>query len=71
MGNTEEKIVDLEVKLGFLERTVEQLNEALVEQDTVIQRMDRRLQQLTERLAKASDTEEGERDPLDERPPHY
>jgi len=71
MDPTEEKLVDLEVKLGFLERTVEQLNEALVDQDAALQRLDRRVQQLTERMAKASDTEEGERNLEDDRPPHY
>ncbi len=62
--------VELEVKLGFLERTVEELNAVVVAQADVIDDLRTRLDKL-ERQARSG---EGNQEPLrphDDPPPHY
>ncbi len=62
--------VDLEVELGFLQRTVEELNAVVVEQADVIDDLRTRLDKL-ERQARSG---EGNQEPLrphDDPPPHY
>ena len=65
-------LVDLEIKLAFLERTVETLNEVILEQGDSIDRLKARLGRLE---ARSRESEHGgaekQADPLDERPPHY
>lgn len=63
--------VALEMKLGFLEHTVDALNEVILTQADTIDRLESRLAKVEQRLAAASETEPEEVDPLSERPPHY
>ncbi len=66
------ELVDLEIKLGFLERTLEELSEVVLGQGKEIERLERRVAQLGERLASKGDgAGDAEPDPLEERPPHY
>jgi SlyX protein len=62
----------LETKIGFLERTVESLNEVVLDQACEIERLAGRLALLEARLATGG-SEGGDEapDPLSERPPHY
>ncbi len=70
--DAQNKIIDLEMKLGFLERTVEDLNEVLLGQNKGIERIERRLKELEERISSKQDGGQPDMaDPLDERPPHY
>lgn len=62
--------VDLEIKAAFLERTLDALNEVVVEQGNMIDRLERRLDTLEQRLKAMRDGED-EVGPHDERPPHY
>ncbi len=59
---------DLEAKVMFLERTLDALNEALVEQNRVIERLELRVQRLEKRAEAKGGPEVG---PHDEAPPHY
>jgi uncharacterized coiled-coil protein SlyX len=61
-----ERLEALETRLAFLERTVEQLDEAILDRGAQLERLERRLADLDNRVPRP---EEG--DPLDERPPHY
>jgi uncharacterized coiled-coil protein SlyX len=67
-----EKFIDLEMKLGFVERTVEDLSEVVLAQTNLIERMERRLREIEDRAASKQDSgQQDMSDPLDERPPHY
>ena len=65
-----EERADLEVKLSFLERTVDELNAVVVEQADLLDDLRTRLDKL-ERQARSG---EGDQEPLrphDDPPPHY
>jgi len=62
--------VDLEIKTAFLERTLDTLNEVVLEQGNIIDRLERRLDSLEKRI-KAMREGEDEVGPHDEQPPHY
>ena len=65
-----DKIVDLETKLGFLERHVEELNEVVVGQARDLEHLQAAVKRLEGRLAGQGDPGQAPADP-DERPPHY
>ena len=72
MSMDQDKLVDLEIKIGFVERTVEELSGVVIEQGNTIERLERRIQVLDERLSSKQDGgPQDTPDPLDERPPHY
>ena len=62
--------VELESKIGFLEHTVDALNEVVLRQGRSIEALERRVEALRGRLDVAQE-ESGARDLEDERPPHY
>ncbi len=75
-GGGDERFVDLEHKLGFLERTVEELNDVIVEQGRAIEGLQASLARLEGRLAGQGDPGQapfagGGDDLLAEKPPHY
>ncbi len=63
----EQRIIDLEIKLSFLEQTLESLNEVILEQAASLDLMRKQLERLEQREGGAGE----ETDPQDERPPHY
>lgn len=67
---TEARIA-LESKLAFLERTVDDLNDVILDQARSFEALEARLAKLEARLHDAHNAEGGEPDPLAERPPHY
>lgn len=68
-GNTDR--IELETKLGFLERTLDELNEVVIEQGRQIETLQRKVSDLESRQAGTGDPNTANQDPLDERPPHY
>lgn len=70
---TSTRAIELETKIGFLERTVEDLNEVVLAQGREIERLTARLTVLEARLAAGQEERAGDAalDPLSERPPHY
>ncbi len=63
--------VELEMKLGFLERTIEELNEVILDQNNAIEKLARRIEKLEQRTTSSSDSQSEPSDPYAERPPHY
>ena len=71
MPDSQSSPVDLEMKLAFLERTVEVLNEVILEQGAQLQNQRVRLEQL-EAHTKGNASGGGEElRPHDDPPPHY
>lgn len=64
------RLTALETSLMHLQNDYESLNEAVLENAHRLDRLAKLLQRLTDRFEAASDSDP-ERDPLDEKPPHY
>jgi uncharacterized coiled-coil protein SlyX len=65
------RIEQLEFGLTHLQRLFDQLNEVVTSQSLQNQRMQRRIDQLTEQIKQLKEKPEASLDPLDEQPPHY
>ena len=63
--------VELEMKLGFLEHTIEELNEVILDQNTAIEKLAKRIEKLEQRTTAGSESQPEPSDPYAERPPHY
>jgi SlyX protein len=67
--DTEKRLVDLEVKVGFAEDLLEQLNQTMFRQQQLIDMLTREVAQLRQRIP---DGDEGVvRSPDELPPPHY
>jgi SlyX protein len=63
--------VELESKIAFLERTVDDLNDVILEQGKSLEELGRRLAKLEGRIDPGGDSESGDGDLDAQRPPHY
>jgi len=63
--------IELEMKLGFLEHTVEALNEVILDQNRAIEQLTKRLTKLEQRTTASDESSPEPSDPYAERPPHY
>lgn len=62
-----ERLVEVESRIVHQERTIEQLNEVILEQAKQLQRLHQQITSLTEQLQKAAPSSEDPEPP----PPHY
>lgn len=69
---TEERFVDIESRIAHQEHLIEQLNQALIEQQMRVTGLEKTCRSLAERLRQIADEPQasGSR-PEDDRPPHY
>ena len=65
----QEELIELQSQFAFQEQTIAELNEALIAQQQQIDRLQKQLMMLMDRLTEL----EGEPSPagVDEKPPHY
>ena len=71
-GDLELRLSQVESLLTFLQRTVDDLNGVILEQQRRLASQDRELARLRATFANLADTIGDEpRNPLDEKPPHY
>ena len=66
MSTDAERIDGLESQMAFQDETIQQLSDALVAQQTRIDALQAKLEQLLEMRASETDAV-----PMDEKPPHY
>ncbi len=64
----EDRMIELEIKISHQEVLIEQLQEGLFEQQSLMAKLEKSLKNLTERLDVAGASEVG---PANEKPPHY
>ncbi|GGB96233.1 SlyX family protein [Pseudoduganella buxea] len=64
---SEERFIDIEIKLAHQEDLVESLNERIYEQQKQIDKLEHMLANLAERIRTTDSTQA----PINERPPHY
>ncbi|MBV1929909.1 MAG: SlyX family protein [Gammaproteobacteria bacterium] len=67
----DETILDLQTKITFLDRTVETLNEVVIEQGRELEVLRRRLELFEAKMQSGPEGDDQRPDPLLERPPHY
>lgn len=67
----EQRITELEVQVAHTQHLVDQLNSVVTAQAKQIDRMTRTIGQLQQRIEDLKFKSEPQRDPLDEKPPHY
>jgi SlyX protein len=66
--STEERFIDIEIKLAHAEDMVESLNQRIYEQQKQIDKLEGMLAALAQHIR---DNPQGQQTPLNERPPHY
>jgi SlyX protein len=66
--NTEDRFVDIEIKLAHQEDLVESLNQRVYEQQKQIDKLEQMLSALAQHVR---DNPQGGQSPLNEPPPHY
>ncbi|MFT7669544.1 MAG: SlyX protein [Planctomycetota bacterium] len=72
MNSEDTRIIELESKFIFMEKTMDDLNDVILDQGREIDSMQRRITELETRIAAKQEGDgAGEADPLEERPPHY
>lgn len=62
---------ELESRYTYLQRTMEALNEVVIEQGRKIDRLERHLAAFTKQFGSLTEREHERRSPEDEKPPHY
>ncbi len=66
----QERLTELEIKLAHLEDHVEVLNDSVIRQQGLIEKLELKLERLRDRFE--AEREAGaDNDPADEKPPHY
>ena len=66
----QERLTELEIKLAHLEDHIEVLNDAVIRQQGLIEKLEQKLARLKDRFE--AEREAGaDSDPADEKPPHY
>lgn len=64
------RLTQVESVLMHLQHEVEQLNQAIIQQNTTVDALKKTMKSLDTRLGALEEEDEG-RDPYQERPPHY
>lgn len=67
----EERLVEIETKIAFQEKTIKDLNDVLYEQQQKIERLGTICNDLVKRVKELSDFTQGSDAPANEKPPHY
>ncbi len=65
-----DRVTELEIKVAHLEADLNDLNDALIRQDAVLEALDAQIERLQDRLDSAGGLAE-DTDPAAEKPPHY
>ena len=68
--STAVRIDELEIRIAHQDQTIEDLNAAITAQWTLIERLERQVERLAERVADAEQAA-GPAAPVDRPPPHY
>jgi SlyX protein len=69
--SSDDRLTELEIQLAHVQRLYEQLNEVVTEQALTADKMQRRIDQLQQRVQDLKEKPLPAVDPLDEKPPHY
>ena len=70
MNELEDKIIEIETKLAFAEESIEQLNDVIVSQQKMLDKVTKQIQLLDKKIEDESQNWQ-QTNPIDETPPHY
>ena len=70
MNEFEDKIIEIETKLAFAEESIEQLNDVIVSQQKMLDKLTRQIQLLDKKIEDESQHWQ-QTNSVDETPPHY
>lgn len=70
MNELDNKIIEIETKLAFAEESIEQLNDVIVSQQKMLDKLTRQIQILDKKIEDESQNWQ-QSNPIDETPPHY
>ena len=68
---SEERLVEIEAKIAYQEKTIKDLNDEVYEQQQEIQRLAAICDDLVKRVKEFSELTQGIDAPANEKPPHY
>jgi len=68
---SEERLVEIEIKIAFQEQTIKDLNDVVYEQQKEIQRLGSICDALVNKIKEFSRFTPGSSAPANEKPPHY
>jgi len=68
---SEERLVEIETKIAFQEKTIKDLNDVLCEQQQEIERLGSICDALVKRIKEVSELTLGIDAPANQKPPHY
>lgn len=72
MADNENRIIELETKISFLEDTVEQLNTVIINQRQILDELNTKFQILHKKMEEEIYSNQMiESNPANEKPPHY
>lgn len=71
MCDLSEDIIELQTRVQFQDDTIQKLDDALVAQGHIVERLRRRIDELEDRLEQLRHERQRPTQPLDEKPPHY
>lgn len=69
--STDDRCTELEIQIAHVQRLYEQLNQVVTEQALASDRLQLKVDQLTQKVKELKDQPSEAVDPLDEKPPHY
>jgi len=70
MSELEDKIIEIQTKLAFAEESIEQLNDVIVSQQNMLDKLVRQIQLLDKKVDEESQHWQ-QTNPVYETPPHY
>ena len=70
MTEVEDNIIEIQTKLSFAEESIEQLNDVIVSQQKMLDKLTRKIQLLDKKIEDESQQWQ-QTNPVDETPPHY
>ncbi|MDC0197878.1 SlyX family protein [Candidatus Thioglobus sp.] len=68
---SEEKIVELEEKIAFLQNMIDELNIVVFRQGNKLEKLNLELKDTNEKLLNQSESASNDTKDLDDKPPHY
>jgi SlyX protein len=66
----QERLTEIEIKIAHMEQSLGELSDVLYQQQSLIDRLELRFNELRQRMAATAEAPENT-DPSDEKPPHY
>ena len=70
-GSLQTRVIELEIQLAHAQRMMEQLNEVVTEQSSIILGLKQSLTKTQSQIEELKSNTDSPLDPFDEKPPHY